>query len=144
MTYGGGFLRLYVDGVLDEQVAVSTAGGIGEITLPYRIGSQAGSSANAFAGLIDEVRLWDVVRTEEQIFNSRTGLAKGDDEGLIGYWRMQDPPTSTVLLDSSTFGNHAHLAGAAHTNVADVVPKIAAAVVAPRSQAAASGDPTMP
>ena len=144
MTYGGGFLRLYVDGVLDKQVAASTAGGIGELQLPYRIGSQAGSSENTFAGLIDEVRLWDVVRTEEQIFDSQAGLAPGDDEGLIGYWRMQDLPTSPVLRDSSAFGNHAQLFGAAETNVADVVPKIASKKAAPRGQFPLGGDPTIP
>jgi hypothetical protein len=144
MTYGGGFLRLYVDGVLDKQVAASTAGGIGELQLPYRIGSQAGSSENTFAGLIDEVRLWDVVRTEEQIFDSQAGLAPGDDEGLIGYWRMQDLPTSPVLRDSSAFGNHAQLFGAAETNVADVVPKLASKKAAPRGQFPLGGDPTIP
>jgi hypothetical protein len=128
MTYGGGFLRLYVNGVLDKEGAVSTVAGIGEIELQYQIGGQPGGF-NPFAGMIDEVRLWNVVRTQQQIFNSQAGLAPGDDDGLIGYWRMQDPPESSVLLDSSSFGNHAQLAGEAQTNIADVVPKLASMAV---------------
>ena len=68
-------------------------------TLPFRIGcsheEEQGEHAS-FAGLIDEVRIWDIARTENQIRSDMNKQLKGDESGLVGYWKF----------DAETRGTH--------------------------------------
>lgn len=79
----------YLDGV---EVArnVSTQQ-IASITHNFSIGAVAttGSShTHFFKGDITEVRLWGAVRTPEEIAAQMHYRLKGDEENLLGYWRV--------------------------------------------------------
>ncbi len=50
---------------------------------------------NYFDGQIDEVRLWDVARTQAQIRTSMCNKLTGIEPGLIGYWRMDEGGNGT-------------------------------------------------
>jgi hypothetical protein len=56
-----------------------------------------------FNGQIDEVRLWNTTRTVEQINAYRYLPLKGNDSGLLAYWRF-DERSGDTLADLST--NH--------------------------------------
>lgn len=43
-----------------------------------------------FNGLIDEVRIWNTVRTEKEINDAMRHEISGKDENLLGYWRFND------------------------------------------------------
>jgi hypothetical protein len=43
-----------------------------------------------FHGLMDDVRIWNVARTQEQIINNKERPLIGNEYGLIGYWTMND------------------------------------------------------
>jgi hypothetical protein len=43
-----------------------------------------------FDGKIDEVRIWDVARTQNQIRRDRFNELNGDESGLIGYWKLNN------------------------------------------------------
>ena len=83
----GQFLRLYVDGVLTNQTVASAnppVNGVGPFI--QRIGEN-------FNGLIEEVRMWNVVRTDEEIRNAGTYGGRtltGAEEGLMAYYRFDD------------------------------------------------------
>ncbi len=62
----------------------------------------------SFRGLIDEVRVWNVARTEEQIAGAMLRPLNGDEPGLVGYWRFDEGSGQTVA-DSSQRANHGHL-----------------------------------
>lgn len=65
VTYGSSALRLYVNGT---QVAVQTVtGSITTTTNPLRIGGNTQASGQYFQGRIDEVRIFNTVRTAAQI-----------------------------------------------------------------------------
>ena len=61
-----------------------------------------------FDGKIDEVRFWNIARTENQIKAYRNVDLTGSEEGLIGYWRF-DEGTSTIVDDLSSLNNSAGL-----------------------------------
>jgi len=57
-----------------------------------------------FDGYIDEVRIWDVARTNEQIVSSMNVWLEGNEQNLIGYWQYND--SDNFFKDSSSFLNH--------------------------------------
>jgi len=51
-------------------------------------------------GTVDEVRIWNVARTEEQIRDNMCKKLAGTEDGLVGYWRL-DESSGTSCEDSS-------------------------------------------
>ncbi|KPA12217.1 VCBS protein, partial [Candidatus Magnetomorum sp. HK-1] len=43
-----------------------------------------------FAGMMDDLRIWNVARTQDQILNNKERPLIGNEYGLIGYWSMND------------------------------------------------------
>jgi len=74
------------------------------------------TSAN-FKGAMDEVRVWRVARTEEQIRQTMFQRLSGREEGLAGLWNFDDGKAD----DATPAGHHGKLVGQAHT-VADELP----------------------
>ncbi len=61
-----------------------------------------------FDGKIDEVRIWNDIRTENEIADNRYTALTGSEDNLIGYWRM-DSTAGTHLKDYTVNGNHGTL-----------------------------------
>jgi len=57
-------------------------------------------------GIMDEVRIWDMARSENQIRINMYRELEGDDDGLIGYWNFNEGRFSTVY-DITQNKNHA-------------------------------------
>jgi PKD repeat protein len=67
-----------------------------------------GNSSNpgwTFNGRIDEVRIWDVARTGEDIRGNMIEYLSGDESGLVGYWRMNEGSGDSIV-DMSVHGNN--------------------------------------
>ena len=70
---------------------------------------------NPFGGIIDEIRVWNYPRTEEEISDNRwAGCVKGDEAGLIGYWDFNEGGGQT-LHDITQNQNHGTVYGATWT-----------------------------
>ena len=65
---------------------------------------------NHFIGLMDEVRVWNVARTEAEIVSTMHRRLTGNEPGLVAYWRFDDP-SGTTAIDSSPAKAHATIAG---------------------------------
>lgn len=97
-------MRLYVDGLLVAQNPNVTVA----YTYPsggyWRIGQD-------FNGTIDDVQIWNVVRTPAQIQSARSRPLTGGEAGLIRYWRFDEIAGSGVRdstenrADAWLFGN---------------------------------------
>ena len=72
------------------------------------------TNAAYFPGLIDEVRIWNCIRTEAEISANYKKELVGNEAGLVGYWKFNDN-----FNDSSPNGNTLTSGGAAtlSTNV---------------------------
>ena len=64
-----------------------------------------------FDGKLDEIRIWNIVRTENEIKASKEIALLGDEDGLVGYW-MLDEGSGNSSESLSIIGETATLSGA--------------------------------
>ena len=100
------FLQVYIDGVQQSVVASSPYQlvPLGESFYPFsgcNIGTYRTKNSRWFNGNIDEVRLWNVARTKEQIQEYMNKKLDPETEGLIGYWTFDE--ASGNVLDNSGY-----------------------------------------
>ncbi|UCE17297.1 MAG: T9SS type A sorting domain-containing protein [Gemmatimonadota bacterium] len=107
VTYNGtaSQLSIYIDGLTQilSQTPLPSGSVSDNSTNDLVIGNDA-SGGLTFDGGIDEVRLWNVARTEEEITRTVNSHLLGDEPGLIGYWRMNEGH-GTTISDHSGHGN---------------------------------------
>ena len=109
-VYDGTDKRIYVDGVLDAtQTNPHSGSDLGTGTTRYGFlgdGSEAsgyngGRNEFYFQGYIDEVRIWNVVRTATEINNNKNSCVYGPSADLDLYYRMDGSGSDTEIIDYS-------------------------------------------
>ena len=110
-TYDGSQWRLYVNGNLEvtETETGSTTPRFDSIQR-FAIGSaltSAGATSGFFAGQMDEVRVWDVARTQTQIRATINDEVTGAPN-LVGRWGLNQG-SGTTAANSGTAGSNATL-----------------------------------
>jgi hypothetical protein len=92
VTYDGTTRRYYVNGVLDL-VSTTNSGPLTTSTADLALGADLnGDSLYEFRGMLDEVRLWNRVRSQAEIQAEMYGETSsiGSRTGLVGYWRLDN------------------------------------------------------
>ena len=103
VVFDGQTKCLYLDGVLDAKVEVS--GDIQTNDNQVYIGSYHNIMGKYFNGEIDEVRIWNIARTKNNIHeNIHTTLA-GNEPGLIAYYQFNETGGDTVYDVSGNYNN---------------------------------------
>ncbi len=101
---------LYVDGA----VQTTTGGSANPINTStdnnFNIGRSASQTERFFQGLISDVRIWDIERTQLEIINNKDTRLSGNEPGLIGYWKLNEGTGSTVF-DSTASGFDGNIIG---------------------------------
>lgn len=100
-TYDGSIMRIFHNGSPAGEIVHSVGG---PLTIGQEIYIGRWPSAASFPGVIDEVRIWNEVRTQADIERWMTLPLSGSEPGLLGYWRL-DEGTGQTFMDGSTFGN---------------------------------------
>ncbi len=107
MTYDGSSLNFYLNGDLDKSLdAIATPI---QNTEPLKIGKE-NSVFNPFSGEIDEVRIWNIARTAEEIQANYAQELTGNETGLVGYWQFNEGTGHTVT-DLSSNNNDGNILG---------------------------------
>ena len=102
-------LTLYLDGVQVAQDTLSSTSSGND--LPVEIG-RGGSAGKYWLGKIDDVRIWNVVRTSGQISGSMSSELGSAPAGLIANWKF-DEAGGTTAADSAPSPADAQLHGGA-------------------------------
>ena len=105
VTYNNKVVTFYKDGVVQGTYTAST-NGTGD-TGPLNIGRQQPGSCNCniFDGSMDELRLWNVERTQAEIQASINVTIPTNSTGLVAYYKF-DEGTGTTVADATTNGNN--------------------------------------
>ena len=114
-----GSLRGYPEVLLyvDEQIDVAkniTADDVEDFDHAgkLRMGFGEGMRISYFNGYLDDVRLWSVARTQEQIKAGMWGL-QGTEPGLEGWWQFDAPNVDGLIKDFGPKQRHGNANGAA-------------------------------
>jgi hypothetical protein len=97
VTVENGSMKLYINGALDTSyTGVPTPL---EPTRPLSFGRQGEPSAGGYyAGLLDEIRIWNTARSEADLAAAIDSLVPEDAAGLVAYWRLNEG-AGDVLYD---------------------------------------------
>ena len=99
-------MQLYVDGELDDEKTGVTLSELPTNDSNVQIGGIDGSTGGNFDGEIDEVRIWDTSKTQEEIQDSRYVTLDGDEANLAAYYNFnQDTVDDTTIADVTGNGN---------------------------------------
>ncbi len=103
-----GVISVYVNGVRENSLTHQNRN---SLTDPPSIDFGGNTINNRWlTGDLDEVRIWNVARSDSQIAASMNQRLTGNEAGLVGYWRLDDG-SGTTATDSSSSGNDGQLQG---------------------------------
>jgi hypothetical protein len=103
----GGTCNLYVDGILKY---TATSPVFSMSTNNLRFGSGQDIYWNYFKGHMKDVRIWNVARTQQQISDNMNKELKGNESGLVGYWKLNES-YGTSVIDSTSNANNGSFGG---------------------------------
>jgi len=123
MVYDANDIILYVDGALDPISVTNNSEGPLETLINSSNthignydGSGDGEGGEYFNGYIDEVRIWNVVRTETEIASFFDTELTGTEANLIAYYKMDDNNSTCDIIDCNSNETHGTRNGASGVN----------------------------
>jgi hypothetical protein len=101
-----GEVRFFVNGLQIGEVQNSSTLPIQDTTSAFSVGGYFSSVGivdpeTILDGLIDEVRIWNDVRSQGELFDHMNTDLLGNEENLVGYWNFNG-----TTNDSTSNGNH--------------------------------------
>ncbi len=106
VTYDADNVCIYIDGIATDKDLSRGSLPINDSTL--NIGRNAQTEKDLYRGAIDEVRIWNVARSADEIRASMNRALAGDEQGLVGYWDFEEGQGQTAK-DRSGKGNDGRL-----------------------------------
>jgi hypothetical protein len=123
MTWDGAnlTLRTYVNGVLKITTKPANATPLITTASPFYMGCNP-PYYGCFNGLVDELRIWNVRRSDADIMASYDKALAGNEAGLVGYYHFDDEPGSLTAKDSVTSAGHTAHTGMLMAAMPSAVP----------------------
>lgn len=106
-----GLASIYINGVFDTSKSVGSSVSNSNGNLYYGFNPVRNDAVHPFKGIIDEVRIWDVARTESEIQSTMNQTLNGNEAGLTGYWKF-DEGIDTIAYDATSNHNDGAISGA--------------------------------
>ena len=109
VTYDGVNAKIYVDGVLESQLA-GTAN-INNSSYSVSIGENLQMTGRYYTGNMDDIRIWNTARTVTQINAAMSCELQGNESGLVAYYQFNqgidqaNNSTITTLFDTTSNAN---------------------------------------
>jgi len=101
-VYDGSTMKLYLNGGLISTTNVSGSHSVSDGLL--NIGENPTWNSRYFTGIMDEFRIWEVARTEQEILDFMAVELVGDEAGLAAYYNFNEG-TGNMVADLTGNGN---------------------------------------
>lgn len=115
-VFDNGNITIYIDGIPDNSTSLGSTYGNGVTRYGFiGVGSEAGTEDGStgpndyFEGELDEFRVWNIARTEEEINIFKDKELTGTETGLEVYYKMSDGTGSSQVTDHTGNTNHGTL-----------------------------------
>lgn len=97
----------YLDGTARNTTMITqNATTIGNRTSPFDLGGYNICAGQNIDGKIDEIRVWNDIRTAQEISDNYQTELTGSEAGLVGYWQLDNNPNdSTANANNLTENN---------------------------------------
>ena len=98
-TYDGATARIFKNGMEQDSYSDANVGGSivwEDIATDLYIGKYLDGNTS-FKGSIDEVRLWEIARLENEIQASMNSTVDVNESGLTGYWKFNENTSPTIV-----------------------------------------------
>ena len=98
-TYDGATARIFKNGMEQDSYSAANVGGSivwEDIATDLYIGKYLDGNTS-FKGSIDEVRIWDIARLENEIQASMNSTVDVNESGLTGYWKFNENTSPTIV-----------------------------------------------
>ncbi len=109
-TYDGNQMKIYVNGILENTTAVT--GNLTTSGLPLFLGVYHGiwgyGEPIFYNGVLDEIRIWNIVRSESEIYENMYSLIPDNTPSLVAYWTF-DEGSGDIVYDRSQYHNDGKL-----------------------------------
>lgn len=111
VVFTPGYADLYVNGTLQGRINVTLNDGLEGA--PFVLGStnDRAYEHERFNGELDDVRVWNDVRTDQEILTDMNTPLSGGEANLVAYYTMADGTGSSILTDQSQNGFSGDLVG---------------------------------
>lgn len=119
-TYDKDTMRIFVNGTLSSQRPETKTifyGGSGFSLGKASFNTYVGRET-VLNGCLDDVRIWNIVRSPQQIQAAMNQNLAGNEPGLVGYWDFKQSSRDSLARDKTANNNHGAIVG----NVKFVVP----------------------
>ncbi len=106
------YMKLYINGIEVSSRDFKWVKKIYKSHLPLRIGwsHENRSAQSPFVGQMDDVRIWNIARSDADIRKDMITELNGDEPGLVGYWKF-NKITDGIISDMSPNRNDGRLVG---------------------------------
>jgi hypothetical protein len=103
------YMALYFDGI-QQEIVTNVSGNIEVTNDPLNIATKNPSAppGDFFYGTIDEVRLWNIARSQAEIQDNMNCELMGTESGLTGYWKFNEGG-GFIAYDATSNGNNGTL-----------------------------------
>lgn len=105
-VFDGSNVMLYING---ELIAYTPASTIDVSPTDIYIGEDPTWSGRTFNGTVDEVRIWNIARSQNDIQTNMTTSFTGTEPGLVAYYKMDEGLGSPTVNDATTNNNDGSL-----------------------------------
>ncbi len=105
-TYDGTAIQLYINGILDHTQA--DTGTIAVTPSNLYLGFRCFSNSGFYKGAIDNLRIWNEARTQDEILQTLNHEISGQEPGLVACWEFNEG-SGSVANDASNYHNKGFL-----------------------------------
>ncbi len=116
-VYDGSTMKLYLDGNEVGSLAKSGALDTNSAIAAWIGGNPGGASERPWDGFIDDVRIWNVARTQTEIINNKDNQLTPGTSGLISYYQFNEGAGQLVV--DETGNNNTFLGSSNAIDVSD-------------------------
>jgi len=106
-SYDGSVARIFING--EPRGTLTPSAPLDTLATEVAVGGSV-IIPSYFDGMIDELRIWNLARTQTEIARDMSQRLAGDESGLVVYLRMEEG-SGTTTEDATGEGNHGTLSG---------------------------------